>query len=65
MNAKQNIARFSDFLNEYLSTNTDRKVQSNVKKTSAHVRLPGLEILKFSGEPTRWQTLYETEINKI
>ena len=53
---KQNIARFSEFLNINFSTNTDRKVQTNADKASANVRLPKLEILKFAGDPTKWQT---------
>ena len=48
---KQNIARFSEFVNKNMSTNTDRKVHSNVDKASANVRLPKLEILKFTREP--------------
>ena len=63
---KQNIARDSEFLNINFSTNTDRKVQSNVEKASANVRLPKLEISKFTGEPTESQTFiesYETAIN--
>ena len=63
---KQNMARFSEFLNQNFSTNADRKVQSNVEKAGANVRLPKLEILKFAGEPTKWQTFidsYETAIN--
>ena len=63
---KQNIARFSGFVNKNFSTNTDRKVQSNVEKASANVRLPKLEILKFAGESTNWQTFvdsYEIAIN--
>ena len=63
---KQNIARFSGFVNKNFSTNTDRKVQSNVEKASANVRLPKLEISKFTGEPTESQTFiesYETAIN--
>ena len=35
---KQNIARFSEFLNKNFSTNTDRKIQSNVEKASANVQ---------------------------
>ena len=61
---KQNIAQFSEFLNKNFSTNTDRKVQSNIiKKSSTNVHLLKLEILKFAGEPKKWQTfidLYET-----
>ena len=63
---KQNIARFSEFVNKNMSTNTDRKVHSNVDKASANVRLPKLEILKFTREPTKWKTFidsYETAIN--
>ena len=50
---KQNIARFSEFLNINFSTNTDRKVQTNADQASANVRLPKLEILKFAGDPTK------------
>ena len=64
---KQNIAQFSEFLNKNFSTNTDRKVQSNIiKKSSTNVHLLKLEILKFAVEPKKWQTfidLYETVIN--
>ena len=63
---KQNIARFSEFLNKIFSTNADRQVQSNVEKASANVRLPKLEILKFAGEPKKRQTFidsHETAIN--
>ena len=51
---KQNIARFSEFVNKNLPINTDRKVQSNVEKASANVRLPKLDILNFAREPRKW-----------
>ena len=58
---------FSEFLNKNFPTNTDRKVQSNiVKKVSADVYLQEMEILKFTGELTKWQAfidLHETTIN--
>ena len=63
---KQNIARFSEFLNKNFSTSADRNVQRDAEKASANVRLPKLEILKFAGESTKWQTFidsYETAIN--
>ena len=56
----------SEFLNINFSTNTYWKVQSNVEKASANVRLPKLEISKFTGEPMESQTFiesYETAIN--
>ena len=51
---KQNIARFSEFVNKNLPINTDRKVQSNVERASANVRLPKPDILNFAWEPTKW-----------
>ena len=51
---KQNIARFSEFVNKNLPINTDRKVQSNVERASANVRLPKLDILNFAREPAKW-----------
>ena len=51
---KQNIARFSEFVNKNLPINTDRKVQSNVERASANVRLPKLDILNFAREPRKW-----------
>ena len=63
---KQNIARFSEFLNKNFTTNADRKVQRSVEKASANFRLPKLEIVKFAGKPTKWQIFidsYETATN--
>ena len=63
---KQNIARFSEFVNKNLPINTDRKVESNVERASANVRLPKLDILNFAREPAKWSTFidsYETAIN--
>ena len=57
---KQNIARFSEFLHKNFSTNTDQKVQSSVQKAGANVRLLKLEIVKFAGEPTKWQTFVDS-----
>ena len=51
---KQNIAGFSEFVNKNLPINTDRKVQSNVERASANVRLPKLDILNFAREPRKW-----------
>ena len=51
---KQNIARFSEFVNKNLPINTDQKVQSNVERASANVRLPKLDILNFAREPRKW-----------
>ena len=51
---KQNIARFSEFVNKNLPINTDRKVQSNIERASANVRLPKLDILNFAREPRKW-----------
>ena len=62
---KQNIARFSKFLNKNFSTNADRKVQSNLKKASANVRLSKLEILKFASKPTKWQTFFDSDETAI
>ena len=44
--------RFSEFLNKILSSTEERTATSNnIKKLSANVRLPKLEIIKFTGEP--------------
>lgn len=58
--------RFSEFLNKILSSTAERTAASNIKKLSANVRLPKLEIIKFTSEPTKWWNFidsYQTAIN--
>ena len=59
--------RFSEFLNKILSSTAERTATSNnIEKLSANVRLPKLEIIKFTSEPTKWWNFidsYQTAIN--
>ena len=55
---KTKISRLKRFIKEH-STQTP-KVERVSTKSSSNVKLPRLEIMKFTGEFTKWQTFYDS-----
>ena len=47
-------------LNEFLRKHTEREHNDNVTKRVNTVNLPKLEISKFNGDPTKWQSFFDS-----
>ena len=57
---KTNISRLRKFISEHSNKPTKGEANTLPTSTKSNVKLPRLEIVKFNGEYTKWQTFYDS-----